>query len=148
MWLCTGLCLLVPFAMINPEVTGLMWLESFLFGLWSLMVSVYSNINDIEGDREVGRINLATRVSLAAYHRFIAGLSLLEFVVIVGALALDVAPLWFGLFLVPTVLMRARQAYDGLKAGRVLVARKAGVTIHRWGVVALIAGNIVMVHVG
>lgn len=148
LWLCTGLCLLVPFTMVNPEVTGLMWLESFLFGLWSLMVSVYSNINDVEGDREVGRINLATRVSMSAYHTFIAGLSLLEFVVVAAALALGAAPLWFGLFLVPTVVMRARQAYDGLKAGKVLVARKAGVTIHRWGVVALIIGNVVVVHVG
>ncbi|MET0132856.1 MAG: UbiA family prenyltransferase [Kibdelosporangium sp.] len=148
LWLCTGLCVLVPFSMVAGEVTGLMWLESFLFGLWSLMVSVYSNINDVEGDREAGRINLATRVSPAAYRGFIAGLSLLELVVIVAALALAVAPVWFGIFLVPTVLLRAKQAYDGLVAGKPLIARKAGVTIHRWGVVALMAGNLVVVHVG
>ncbi|WP_460397043.1 UbiA family prenyltransferase [Actinophytocola sediminis] len=148
LWLCTGLCVLVPFTMVNEEVTGLMWLESFLFGLWSLMVSIYSNINDVDGDREAGRINLATRVSPATYRGFIAGLSLLETVVIVVALALGVAPLWFGLFLVPTVFMRARQAYNGLIAGKPLIARKAGVTIHRWGVVALLAGNLMFVHVG
>ncbi|TCO59782.1 UbiA family prenyltransferase [Actinocrispum wychmicini] len=148
LWLCTGLCVLVPFTMVSPQVTGLMWLESFLFGLWSLMVSVYSNINDVDGDREAGRINLATRISPAAYRGFIGGLSLLELVVIVGALAFGAAPLWFGLFLVPTVVMRARQAHNGLIAGRPLVARKAGVTIHRWGVVALMAGNLVVVHVG
>ncbi|WNV88993.1 UbiA family prenyltransferase [Umezawaea sp. Da 62-37] len=148
LWLCTGLCVLVPFTMVNAEVTGLMWLESFLFGLWSLMVSVYSNINDVDGDREAGRINLATRTSPATYRAFIGGLSLLELVVIVFGLAVGVAPLWFGLFLVPTVVMRARQAYNGLVAGKPLVARKAGVTIHRWGVVALVVGNLVVAHVG
>jgi 1,4-dihydroxy-2-naphthoate octaprenyltransferase len=148
LWLCTGLCVVVPFAMMTGELSPVAWLESFLFGLWSLMVSVYSNINDVEGDREVGRINLATQVSAKTYRLFIAGLSLLEFVVIVLALALGAAPLWFGLFLVPTVVMRAKQAYDGLIADKPLVARRAGVTIHRWGVVALLVANLVLVHVG
>ena len=147
-WLSTGLCVLVPFALLNGEMTGAAWLECFLFGLWSLMVSVYSNINDEAGDRAAGRRNLATSVSPGVYRGFIAGLSLTETGAIVLAAALGAVPWWFCAFLLPVVAMRARQAHAGLVAGEVLSARKQGVTIHRWGVVLLIAANLVLVHNG
>ncbi|WP_055523803.1 UbiA family prenyltransferase [Streptomyces graminilatus] len=147
-WLSTGLCVLVPFALLNGEMTGAAWLECFLFGLWSLMVSVYSNINDVDGDRAAGRRNLATTVSPGAYRGLIAGLSLAETAAIVLAAAVDAVPWWFCAFLLPVVGMRARQAHAGLVARQVLAARKQGVTIHRWGVVLLIAANLLLVHNG
>ncbi|MFE4670233.1 UbiA family prenyltransferase [Streptomyces sp. NPDC056716] len=147
-WLSTALCVLIPFALLNGRMTGVAWLECFLFGLWSLMVSVYSNINDVDGDRDAGRRNLATSVSPRVYRGFIAALSLTETGAIVLALAVDAVPLWFGAFLLPVVCLRARQAYQGLVAGQVLSARKQGVTIHRWGVVLLIVANLLLVHNG
>lgn len=146
-WLSTGLCVLIPYGALNGELTGAAWLECFLFGLWSLMVSVYSNINDVEGDREAGRRNLATGVGPGAYRAFVAGLSAAETAAIVLVLVAGAVPPWFGLFLLPVVLLRARQARHGLLAGRVLSARKQGITIHRWGVVLLIAANLTLMHV-
>ncbi|MFF2213318.1 UbiA family prenyltransferase [Streptomyces antibioticus] len=147
-WLSTGLCVLVPFALLNGEMTGAAWLECFLFGLWSLMVSVYSNINDVDGDRAAGRRNLATGVSPGVYRGFIAALSLAETGAIVLAAAAGAVPWWFCAFLLPVVGMRARQAHAGLVAGEVLSARRQGVTIHRCGVVLLVAANLLLVHNG
>ncbi len=147
-WLSTGLCVLVPFALLNGEMTGAAWLVCFLFGLWSLLVSVYSNINDVDGDRAAGRRNLATSVSPRVYRGFIAALSLAETGAIVLAAAAGAVPWWFCAFLLPVVGMRARQAHAGLVAGEVLSARRQGVTIHRWGVVLLVAANLLLVHNG
>ncbi|MFW6692210.1 UbiA family prenyltransferase [Streptomyces sp. MAR4 CNX-425] len=147
-WMSTGLSVLIPFTLLNGSMTGAAWLECFLFGLWSLMVSVYSNINDVDGDRAAGRRNLATSVSPGGYRRLIAALSLSETGAIVLATALGAVPWWFCAVLLPVVGMRARQAYTGLLAGEVLSARKQGVTIHRWGVVLLVAANLLIVHYG
>ncbi|MBQ1093374.1 UbiA family prenyltransferase [Streptomyces sp. B93] len=146
--LSTAISVLVPFALLNGGMTGAAWLECFLFGLWSLLVSVYSNINDVEGDREAGRRNLATSVSARAYRGFVAALSLAETGAIVLALAVGAVPLWFCAFLVPVLVLRARQMRAGLVAGQVLSARKQGVTIHRWGVALLIVANLLLVHYG
>ncbi|MGP4111159.1 UbiA family prenyltransferase [Streptomyces sp. 4N509B] len=146
--LSTGLCVLVPFGLLNGEMTGAAALQCYLFGLWSLMVSVYSNINDVEGDREAGRRNLATSVSPAAYRGVVAVLSLSETGAIALAWALGAVPWWFCALLLPVVALRARQAHHGLRAGRVLIARRQGVTIHRFGVVVLVVANVLLVHHG
>jgi 1,4-dihydroxy-2-naphthoate octaprenyltransferase len=146
--LSTGLCVLVPFGLLNGEMTGAAWLECFLFGLWSLTVSLYSNINDVEGDRAAGRRNIATRVSPAVYRGVVAAFSLSETGAILLTLALGAVPLWFCAFLVPVVALRVRQAHSGLVAGRVLAARRTGIAIHRWGVLLLIVANLLLVHYG
>ncbi|MCT2589580.1 UbiA family prenyltransferase [Streptomyces sp. N2-109] len=145
-WISTGLCVLIPFGLLNGGMTGAAWLECFLFGLWSLMVSVYSNINDVAGDREAGRRNLATSVPPGVYRWFIAVLSLAESGAIVLAAAVGAVPLWFCAFLLPVVCLRARQAYAGLLAGQELAARRQGITIHRWGVALLVVANLLLVH--
>ncbi|MEV6670584.1 UbiA family prenyltransferase [Streptomyces sp. NPDC051162] len=146
--LSTGISVLVPFGLLRGEMTGAAWLETFLFGLWSLMVSLYSNINDLAGDRAAGRRNLAVLLSRDGYRALVAGLSLSETGAIVLTAAVGAVPLWFCAFLLPVLALRARQAYSGLVAGKVLAARRTGITLHRWGVVLLIAANLVLVHNG
>lgn len=143
--LSTGLSVLIPFWLLAGELTGLALLESFLFGLWSLLVSVYSNVNDVEGDRAAGRRNLATLVSPRAYGVLIGLLTLLEPVAVVWALVAGAAPWWFLLFLLPVLWLRTRQVHAGLRRGQPLAARKLGITAHRAGVVCLVAANLVVI---
>jgi 1,4-dihydroxy-2-naphthoate octaprenyltransferase len=139
--LATGLTVLIPYGLLTGSANGLVLLESWLFGLWSLLVSVYSNINDLVGDRAAGRRNLATRTSPASYRVLVAALSAAEWVVVLLAIGTGLAPWWLGLLLVPVLAIRARQAHSGLVAGRPLVARKLGIQAHRAGVVLLLVAN-------
>ncbi|HEY0535576.1 MAG TPA: UbiA family prenyltransferase [Actinoplanes sp.] len=145
--LSTGLCVLIPYWLLAGELNGLALLESFLFGLWSLLVSVYSNVNDVEGDRAAGRRNLATLVSPGTYGVLIGLLTLLEPVAIVITLVAGAAPLWFGLFLLPVLALRVRQVNAGLVRNQPLAARKLGITAHRTGVVVLVAANLLVLYV-
>lgn len=141
-----GLAVLLPYVLLTGEVTGLIALEALLFGLWSLLVSVYSNMNDVEGDREAGRRNLATLTSPAVYRRIVLGFHLLEPVAVGTAIALGAVPVWFLVFMLPLYAGRVAQMRAGLLQGDVLVARKLGISLHRWGVPAAMAANLLIVH--
>ncbi|MEV8476108.1 UbiA family prenyltransferase [Streptomyces sp. NPDC051173] len=141
-----GLAVLVPYVLLTGEATGLVVLETCLVGLWSLLVSLYSNMNDVEGDRLAGRRNLATRSSAAGYRRMVAAIHLLEPAALVAAIALDAVPVWFAALALPLWAVRARQAHAGLVRGDVLVARVLGMKLHRWGVPVLVAANVLALH--
>lgn len=142
--LSTGLTVLIPFGLITGEATGLVLVETYLFGLWSLLVSVYSNINDLAGDRAAGRTNVATRTSTGGYRGFVLLLSGTEALVVLGAAAAGIVPRWFPLVLAPVLALRAYQLSQGLVAGSPLAARKLGIQIHRLGVVLLLAANLLI----
>ncbi|WP_326795649.1 UbiA family prenyltransferase [Streptomyces sp. NBC_01808] len=140
--LSTGLVVLIPYGLTHGELTGIVSLEAYLFGLWSLLVSVYSNINDVEGDRAAGRRNLAIMLPPPVYRGVIAVLSLSETAVIVLACALGAVPWWFGFFLAPLVAVRVVQVATGLVRNDPLKARKLGGQAHRLGVVLIIVANL------
>jgi 1,4-dihydroxy-2-naphthoate octaprenyltransferase len=139
---CTALTVLLPYALATGEATALVLAESYLFGLWSLLVSVYSNINDLTGDRAAGRRNMATRTSPSGYRVFIAVLTATEPAAVLAVVALGAVPAWFVFFLVPVLWVRARQVAAGLADGNPLQARKLGIKAHRLGVVVLLAANV------
>jgi 1,4-dihydroxy-2-naphthoate polyprenyltransferase len=141
-----GLMVLVPFGLLNGEVTGLIVVESYLFGLWSLMVSLYSNLNDLDGDKAAGRKNLATTCRPATYRRVVAVISATETVAILAAPAFGAVSWWFAAFLIPVLLIRARQLWHGLGRGEFLAARKLGITAHRIGTISLIIANLALTH--
>ncbi|AXE88763.1 UbiA family prenyltransferase [Streptomyces sp. Go-475] len=143
----SGLVVLLPYALVSGRVTGLVVLESVLFGLWSILVSLYSNMNDIAGDRFAGRRNLATMTGPRAYRSIIAALTLVEPGAVVAAVVLDVVPAWFLAILTPLFLARAVQVYKGVVRGEALAARVLGIKCQRLGVVLLLAGNLLAVHV-
>lgn len=141
-----GLMALIPYGLSDGELTGAIVLESYLIGVWSLLVSVYSNLNDRAGDTVAGRKNLATVLTPPAYRVAIALLSLTETAALLIAWAAGAVPGLFLLCLAPVVALRLKQLNAGLLLGDALVARKLGVHIHRLGVAALLVANLLVLH--
>jgi 1,4-dihydroxy-2-naphthoate octaprenyltransferase len=141
-----GLMVLVPYGLLTGHVTWLVVLESYLFGLWSLLVSTYSNLNDVMGDRLAGRRNLATSLAPYSYRRVVGAISLTEVTAIVAALWAGAGSWWLLAFLAPVLLVRTRQMAAGLAGTDVLTARKLGITAHRIGAVALVIANLALVN--
>ena len=141
----TGLTVLVPFGLLTGRSTGLALAETYLFGLWSLLVSVYSNINDLDGDRAAGRRNMAVMCSPGAYRVFVMSLVASQVAVAAAAAAVSAAPWWLLLAVVPALAMHVTQVRIGLFAGNPLAARKLGIRAHRWGTAVLVVANLLMV---
>ncbi|MER5769528.1 UbiA family prenyltransferase [Streptomyces sp. NPDC001985] len=142
-----SLVIVLPYALITGAATGLIVLESVLFGLWSVLVSLYSNMNDIEGDRLAGRRNLATMTGPAAYRGVITVLTAAEPAAVVVAVAAGAVPWWFLAVTLPLFALRAVQLRTGVVRREALAARVLGIKCQRLGVVLLMAGNVLVVHV-
>ncbi|OIJ85108.1 UbiA family prenyltransferase [Streptomyces colonosanans] len=130
------------YGLLTGEATGLAAVEAFLFGLGPLLFGVYSNTNDIAGDRAVGRPTVACLLSRRGNTLFIGALSVLETAVIIAAALLGVAPWWFPLLLLPVMVARTGQFTTGMVRGDVLRGRLVGIRAHRILVVALVAANL------
>jgi 1,4-dihydroxy-2-naphthoate octaprenyltransferase len=142
----TGLTVAIPYGLATGRATGLVWLLTYLFGLWSLMVSVYSNLNDVAGDRAAGRRSLAVRAPRRVYRGVIVALTASEPAAILLALAVGAVPVWYPLFLLPVLAVRANQARTGLLQDNPLGARKLGVKAHRLGVVMVLVATLLAVR--
>ncbi|MFL6136357.1 MAG: UbiA family prenyltransferase [Frankiaceae bacterium] len=156
----TGLTVLVPVGLLTGRCPAPALAEAWLFGLWSLLVSVYSNLNDVEGDRAAGRRTMAVVCSPAAYRGLVGILICSEPMAAALPAALGRASWWLPVTVAPILAMHVRQARIGLPggagsaggpggAGRVadpLAARRLGIRAHRWGIAALIAANLLMVN--
>lgn len=136
---------LVPFGLITGEFSGFMLVQAVLFGMGPLMFGVYSNTNDVDGDRAVGRPTVAALTSAEGNARFIAALSICEFLLVAVASLTGIAPAWFVLLLAPAMALRVRQFYLGFAAGNIMRARKLGFTVHRVYVSLLIVANLLVV---
>ncbi|MFF6794215.1 1,4-dihydroxy-2-naphthoate octaprenyltransferase [Streptomyces filamentosus] len=133
---------ILPYGMVTGQATGFLLVQAVLFGFGPLMFGVYSNTNDVEGDRSVGRPTVAALTSERGNARFIGALSLAEFLTIATASAVGVAPWWFVLLMLPASLLRLRQYLLGFRTGDIMRARRTGFAVHRLGVVLMIAGNL------
>ncbi|MFF3320384.1 UbiA family prenyltransferase [Streptomyces sp. NPDC003035] len=133
---------ILPYGMVTGQATGFLLIQAVLFGFGPLMFGVYSNTNDVEGDRSVGRPTVAALVSERGNARFIGLLSLTEFLTIVAASAVGIAPWWFVPLMLPASLLRLRQYLLGFRSGDIMRARRTGFAVHRLGVVLMIAGNL------
>ncbi|MCC3766761.1 UbiA family prenyltransferase [Streptomyces sp. UNOC14_S4] len=142
-----SLVIVLPYALITGATTGLIVLEAVLFGLWSVLVSLYSNMNDIEGDRLAGRRNLATMTRPAAYRGVITVLTVAEPVAVVVAVAVGAVPWWFLAVTLPLFALRTVQLRTGVVRRKALAARVLGIKCQRLGVLLLMAGNVLVVHV-
>ncbi|MFF7816333.1 UbiA family prenyltransferase [Streptomyces sp. NPDC007945] len=133
---------ILPYGMVTGQATGFLLVQAVLFGFGPLMFGVYSNTNDVEGDRAVGRPTVAALVSERGNARFIGALSLAEFLTIAVASLVGVAPWWFVLVMLPASLLRLRQYLLGFRSGDIMRARRTGFAVHRLGVVLMIAANL------
>ncbi|QLJ02489.1 UbiA family prenyltransferase [Streptomyces sp. NEAU-sy36] len=133
---------IVPYGLLTGEYSGFLMVQAVLFGFGPLMFGVYSNTNDVAGDRAVGRPTVAALVSERGNAVFIAALSATEF--LIGALAslTGAAPWWFVLLMLPATALRTRQYLTGFVRGDIMTARRTGFTVHRLGVVLMTAANL------
>jgi 1,4-dihydroxy-2-naphthoate octaprenyltransferase len=132
-----------PFGLLTGQLPAFVLVQAVLFGLWQVLVSAYSNSNDIDGDRSVGRRNAATTLDRRGNTRFLTALTLLDPLVVLGATALGWAPAWFPVVLAVPLVLRARQLRGWYRTGNPLLARRRGVNTFRAGVAALIVANLI-----
>lgn len=136
---------LAPYGLITGRFDGFVLVQALLFGLGPLLFGVYSNTNDIAGDRSVGRPTVAALTTPRGNRRFVAALSVAEFLLGAAASATGVAPWWFVLLMLPVTVLRARQFGIGFgPRGDILRARAIGFTAHRVGAGLLVAANLVL----
>ncbi|QQQ79884.1 UbiA family prenyltransferase [Saccharothrix sp. 6-C] len=134
---------LAPYGLATGRIDGLVVVQALIFGLGPLLFGVYSNTNDVEGDRRVGRPTVAALTSPAGNRRFVRAVSACELLLVL-ALPLVGGPWWFPLALLPTILLRAQQLRVGFGEGDILRARRIGIDAHRVTVVALVVVNLVV----
>lgn len=134
----------VPHALVTGGFSGFLLVQGVLFGCGPLLFGVYSNTNDIAGDRAVGRRTVAALVSPRGNARFVGALSVGEFAVGAGASVAGVAPWWFVLAMLPVTALRARQFHLGFVVGDIMRARRLGFTAHRVATALLIGANLAL----
>lgn len=132
---------LAPYGLATGEIDADVLVQALIFGMGPLLFGVYSNTNDVEGDRRVGRPTVAALTTPRGNMWFVVALSAFESALILAAPFLG-APWWFGLVLLPTILMRINQLRVGFADGDILRARRLGIRTHRVTVVALIVVNL------
>ncbi|UED87361.1 UbiA family prenyltransferase [Streptomyces profundus] len=135
-----------PYALVAGEFSGFVLVQGVLFGCGPLLFGVYSNTNDIAGDRSVGRRTVAASVSPRGNAVFIGLLSAGEFLVGAVASLTGVAPWWFVLAMLPVTALRLRQFAIGFglgfASGDIMRARALGFTVHRLSFALLIGVNV------
>ena len=135
---------LLPYGLVTGQAGGFAVLQAVLFGLGPLLFGVYSNTNDVAGDRLVGRVVAATVLSPRGNAAFILAVTLAETGLIAGGTAGGLAPWWFPLALLPVIAARGRQLWAGLYRGDILGARRTGIRAHRAAAVTLMAVNLII----
>ena len=136
--------LLAPYGLLSGTASGFVIVQALVFGLGPLLFGVYSNTNDRAGDAGVGRRTAATVLSPRGNAIFIGTVSLAETLIIVSSAALGVAPWWFPLAMLPTIVLRAVQYDTGFRRRDILRARWLGIRAHRVTVALLIVVNLVV----
>ncbi|POX38915.1 1,4-dihydroxy-2-naphthoate prenyltransferase [Streptomyces sp. Ru73] len=135
---------LAPYGLAVGTFSGFLLVQGVLFGFGPLMFGVYSNTNDVAGDRAVGRPTVAALVSERGNAVFIGCLSAAEFLLGAVASATGIAPWWFVLLMLPATALRTKQFVTGFVRGDIMRARKTGFAVHRTSVVLLVAANVLV----
>lgn len=142
LWLSTGCGVLIPAVLALGGTRGDAAVQSILFGMWMLQVSVFSNTFDAVGDARVGRRTLAVRVSDRVNRALIVTLFLVHWAVVATASASDLLSVWHVAALTPAILLQVRQLDLGIRRRDPLAARKIGLTVYRLAVFSIVAANV------
>ncbi|MEU0203418.1 MULTISPECIES: UbiA family prenyltransferase [unclassified Streptomyces] len=135
---------MAAYGLAAGHFSGFVMVQGVLFGFGPLLFGVYSNTNDIPGDRAVGRLTVACLVSPKGNAVFIGALSAAEFLIGAVASATGIAPWWFVLLMLPVTALRLRQYLTGFRRGDIMRARKHGFPAHRVSTVLLITANLIV----
>jgi 1,4-dihydroxy-2-naphthoate octaprenyltransferase len=134
----------LPYAAATGLLTGTIFVESALFGIWLLQVAICSNSGDAEVDREAGRRTIAAITGDAGNRAFVAGVFASSWLLAVGAMAVGYLRFWTVLFLLPTWALQARVLIAGLREGRWRFPRNYSFLAVRCGSVALVVVNLLL----
>jgi 1,4-dihydroxy-2-naphthoate octaprenyltransferase len=132
--LSTAAGLLAPYLAVERRWSAPAVIEALLLGLWLVMVSSCSNVNDAEGDRSVGRRTLAVSTSPAVFKTAMV-VFFVTSCALVAALTLSTGgwPRWTPLAALPVIAVHAAQLYRGPIRGEWLRARKLGLIAYNLG---------------
>ncbi|GGL61547.1 hypothetical protein GCM10010129_01390 [Streptomyces fumigatiscleroticus] len=131
-----------PYALATGAFSGFVLVQGVLFGCGPLLFGVYSNTNDVDGDRAAGRLTVASVASARGNAVFVGALSAAEFALGALASATGLAPWWFVLWMAPVTVLRVRQYRTGFRHGDIMRARRRGFTVHRVATVLLVGANL------
>ncbi|AXX31141.1 UbiA family prenyltransferase [Actinosynnema pretiosum subsp. pretiosum] len=134
---------LAPYGLAVGEVDGFALVQALLFGMGPLLFGVYSNTNDVAGDRSVGRPTVAALTTPSGNALFVMGLTTAEMALMVVAPVVG-APWWFLAAMTPTFCLRVAQLRTGFGRGDVLRARTLGIHTHRVTTAVLLVVNLVV----
>ncbi|HEU5158568.1 MAG TPA: UbiA family prenyltransferase [Streptosporangiaceae bacterium] len=145
--LTTAAGLLAPFVAVNRGWSPPAVVAALLLGLWLVMVSSCSNVNDAAGDRMAGRRTLAVAASQTA----LTAAMVAFFVVSVGLVfVLTVSdarwPPWTPLAVLPAIAAHARQLAAGPGRGHWLEARRLGLIAYNLGFLGIAAPAYLAFH--
>jgi 1,4-dihydroxy-2-naphthoate octaprenyltransferase len=132
------------FGLLTGRAPGFVVVQALVFGLGPVLFGVYSNVNDRDGDRAVGRLTVAAVASPRGNAAFIAAVSALEALLVVVPSAAGIAPWWFPLLMSPVLVLRARQWVRGALRGDVLGARTGGIRLHRLATALMAAADLLL----
>lgn len=142
--LATASGLLAPYLAVARRWSWPVFAVAILLGLWLVMVSSYSNVNDQKGDSMAGRKTFATTTGPAVF-KTIMVLLFLASTGLICAVALATGwPRWMLLTLAPAVSLHACQLYLGLVKERWLTARRIGLLAYDLGFIGLLIPALVM----
>lgn len=134
---------LAPYGLLTGEVTGAAAVQAVVFGAGPMLFGLYSNTNDVDGDRAAGRITVATVMPAGVHAAFVAVMTVAQVLLIVGAVVTGVLSWWFVAVLLPVLGLRAAHVVIGL-AGDILRARRIAIRTHRVTVVLLAVANVAL----
>ncbi|MFD7811849.1 UbiA family prenyltransferase [Streptomyces sp. NPDC059785] len=133
---------ITPYGLATGACSGFVLVQGVLFGCGPLLFGVYSNTNDVDGDRAAGRLTVASLATPRGNARFVLALSAAEFLLGAAASVTGLAPWWFVLWMAPVTVLRARQYRTGFRQGDIMRARRLGFTVHRVSTALLIGANL------
>jgi 1,4-dihydroxy-2-naphthoate polyprenyltransferase len=132
--LTTAAGLLAPFVAINRRWSPPALVAALLLGLWLVMVSSCSNVNDAAGDGAVGRRTLAVSTSETVLNAVMVTFFVVSVALIVGlTFSSPRWPWWTPLAALPAIVVHARQLSAGPGRGHWLEARRLGLIAYNLG---------------
>ncbi|MFI6081604.1 UbiA family prenyltransferase [Streptomyces sp. NPDC051217] len=144
--LSTAAGLLAPFLAVNREWTWPAVAQALLLGVWLVMVSSYSNVNDVAGDRMAGRRTLAVTTGRAVQNAAMTAFFLLSAGLLTALAFTDGWPSWLLLTALPATVLHAAQLYQGPVMRRWLRARKLGLIAYNLGFVGIAVPTFFALH--
>lgn len=135
---------LIPFWALTGGVTALLVVEGSLLAFWLMMVSFYSNLRDLDTDRDAGRINIATIAGERNYIAILGVLAVVDLAAVAVLVVMGVLPLLLGALLCPIFAARLIQFRVSALARNPLLGRMLGRRLAWAGAILMAIGNLLV----